>query len=297
MRQLAAGCVSVMKIVDLLSGSNPGFSFEYFPPKDAHGMLALFETIRRLKPYRPAFVSVTYGAGGSTRALTVELVRHIKLDTGIETMAHLTCVGASRAELAQTLGLLRDSGIQNVLALRGDPPPGTAAFEPTRGGFAHASELVEFIRANYDFCIAAACYPEKHVEATSLNVDLENLKRKVDAGVDFLLTQLFFDNRDYLSFVERARAIGIDQPIIPGIMPVTSRSQLARFTAMCGAHIPASLRDRLQAAGDDTEAVRRVGVEHATEQCRALLAAGVPGIHLYTLNRSPSTVQVLEAVR
>jgi len=212
-------------------------------------------------------------------------------------MAHLTCVGASRAELGQTLDLLRDSGIQNVLALRGDPPPGAAVFERTRGGCAYASELVEFIRANYDFCIAAACYPEKHIEAADLDTDLKNLKRKVEAGVDFLITQLFFDNRDYFSFVEHARAIGIGQPIIPGIMPVTSRSQLARFTAMCGAHIPAALRDRLQAAGEDTEAVRRVGVEHATQQCRSLLAAGVPGIHLYTLNRSPSTVQVLEAMR
>jgi methylenetetrahydrofolate reductase (NADPH) len=286
-----------MKIIDQLSGSQPGFSFEYFPPKDAHGMLALFETIRRLKPYRPAFVSVTYGAGGSSRALTVELVRHIKLDTGIETMAHLTCLGATRVELGQVLDGLRDSGIENVLALRGDPPPGATVFERTPGGFAHASELVEFIRSNYDFCIAAACYPEKHVEAADLDSDLSNLKRKVDAGVDLLITQLFFDNRDYFDFVQKARAIGIEQPIIPGIMPVTSRSQLARFTAMCGAHIPAPLRQRLEAAGQDPEAVRRVGVEHATQQCRSLLAAGVPGIHLYTLNRSPATVQVLEAVR
>ncbi len=286
-----------MRIVDKLMAGAPAFSFEFFPPKDELGKEQLFRTIADLRGYEPTYVSVTYGAGGSTRRMTVELVRRIKAEAGLETMAHLTCVGATREEIAQVLDQIRDAGVENVLALRGDPPKGESCFVKTEGGFAYASELAEFIHSRYPFCLAAACYPEKHVEACDLETDLRNLKRKVDAGVELLVTQLFFQPRDYFSFVDKARAIGIAVPIIPGIMPITNLSQIKRFTSMCGARIPEELLERLEATGGDADAVRRIGVEHATRQCRELLAGGAPGIHFYTLNRSRATVQILEALR
>ena len=260
-------------------------------------MEQLYQTIADLRGYEPAYVSVTWGAGGSTQRLTIELVRRIKQRTGIETMAHLTCVGATRDQIGVWLDQLRDSGIDNLLPLRGDPPRGQTKFVKTDGGFAHASELVAFARQGYDFCLAAACYPEKHPEATDLASDLLHLKAKVDAGADFLITQLFFDNADYLSFVESAKKAGIDKPVLAGIMPITNLSQVKRFTAMCGARIPGELLARLEAAGNDTELVRSIGVEHAIMQCRDLLAGGAPGIHFYTLNRSPATKRILEALR
>jgi methylenetetrahydrofolate reductase (NADPH) len=285
-----------MKIVARL-GASPAFSFEFFPPKDEEGVERLFQTIAELKPYAPAYVSVTYGAGGSTRRLTVDLVRRIKHEVGIEAMAHLTCVGATRDELAAVLDQLVESRIDNVIALRGDPPRGAVEFVRPEGGFAYGSELLAFIRARYELCIAAACYPEGHPEAPDLATDLENLKRKVDAGADFLVTQLFFDNADYFAFVERARAAGIDIPIVAGIMPITNLSQIKRFTAMCGASIPESLLSRPESAGADADAVRAIGVEHATAQCRELVARGVPGIHFYTLNRSTATREILDRLR
>jgi methylenetetrahydrofolate reductase (NADPH) len=286
-----------MKILDKLSTRRPSFSFEFFPPKDEAGVEQLYQTIADLRGYEPAYVSVTWGAGGSTQRLTIELVNRIKQRTGIETMAHLTCVGATRDQIGVWLDQLRDGGIDNLLPLRGDPPRGQTRFVQTEGGFAHANELVAFARERYDFCLAAACYPEKHPEALDPATDLENLKRKVDAGADFLITQLFFDNFDYFSFVERARKTGIDKPILAGIMPVTNLSQVKRFTAMCGARLPAELLTRLEAAGDDADQVRAIGVEHAILQCRDLLARGAPGIHFYTLNRSPATKRILEALR
>jgi methylenetetrahydrofolate reductase (NADPH) len=244
-----------MKIVEKLRGPGPHFSFEYFPPRDEAGLAALFETIHRLKRYAPAYVSMTYGAGGSTRQLTMDLVSRIKAETGIEAMAHLTCVGSTRDELASILDQYRAAGIENLMALRGDPPRGQTGFVRTEGGFGYASELVAFIRSRYDFCLASACYPEKHPEAPDAETDLAHLRHKVDAGADFLVTQLFFDNQDYLGFVRRARAAGIRVPIIPGIMPITSLSQIKRFTATCGAHIPDDLLERLEAASDDTAVV------------------------------------------
>jgi methylenetetrahydrofolate reductase (NADPH) len=286
-----------MKIRDALQRPEPAFSFEFFPPKDAEGVERLFQTISELRDYEPTYVSVTYGAMGSTRGLTVELVRRIKKEVGIEAMAHLTCVGSTREEIGAVLDDLRAAGLENVLALRGDPPKGETAFVPSAGGFAHASELVEFIRQRYDFCLAAACYPETHPEAQSPAVDLEHLKTKVDAGVDFLITQLFFDNEDYFAFVDRARSIGIQCPIIAGIMPITNVGQVKRFTQMCGARIPAELLARLEAADGDAAAVRAIGVEHATRQCRGLLEQGAPGIHFYTLNRSTATRDILDNLR
>jgi methylenetetrahydrofolate reductase (NADPH) len=286
-----------MKIIDKLSAKTPAFSFEFFPPKDEAGVDRLFETVARLKAFEPAYVSVTYGAGGSTRRLTVDLVRRIKREVGLEAMAHLTCVGASRAELESVLDQLREGGIDNVLALRGDPPKGETSFVKSAEGFGYASELTEFIASKYDFCLAGACYPESHPESQSLELDLQNIKRKVDAGVQVLVTQLFFDSKSYFSFVARARAAGITVPVIAGIMPITNVSQIKRFTAMCGASIPAPLLARLEAVGTDPAAVQAIGVEHATAQCRELIGGGVPGIHFYTLNRSPATVEVLERLR
>jgi methylenetetrahydrofolate reductase (NADPH) len=250
-----------------------------------------------LKAFDPAYVSVTYGAGGSTRRLTVDLVRRIKREVGLEAMAHLTCVGASKSEIESVLDQLREGGIHNVLALRGDPPKGETNFVKSEAGFGYASELTEFIAGKYDFCLAGACYPESHPESPSVELDLLNVKRKVDAGVQVLVTQLFFDSSSYFSFVQRARAAGIVVPIIAGIMPITNVSQIKRFTAMCGASIPAPLLARLEAAGTDPAAVQAIGVEHATAQCRELIAGGAPGIHFYTLNRSPATVEVLERLR
>jgi methylenetetrahydrofolate reductase (NADPH) len=286
-----------VKIADKIAKQQPSFSFEFFPPKDEEAKDRLFETVAKLRPYEPTFVSVTYGAGGSTRKLTVELVARIKREAQLETMAHLTCVGATQGEIAAVLDQLDEAGIENVLPLRGDPPKGESKFVPTEGGFSYANELVEFIRKDWSFCLAGACYPEKHLEAIDAETDLANLTRKVNAGVEVLITNLFFDSADYFSFVERARRIGITLPILAGIMPITNFSQIKRITAMCGARIPAELVSRLEAAGADGDAVRQIGIEHAVLQSKALLAGGAPGIHFYTLNRSHATVEILEAIR
>jgi methylenetetrahydrofolate reductase (NADPH) len=286
-----------MRIVEKLGGSGPAISFEFFPPKDQEGVDRLFTTVADLAPFAPAYVSVTYGAGGSTRQLTVDLVGRIQREVGIDAMAHLTCVGATQAELSGVLDQLEAAGVANVIALRGDPPKGATSFVTPEGGFGHASELAAFIKRRGTFCIAGACYPEKHPEAESLEADLEKLKRKVEAGAEFLITQLFFDNRDYFSFVERARSIGIRVPIVAGIMPVTNVSQIKRFTAMCGACMPNQLMQKLEPVAADAEAVGEIGVDYAVAQCRELLANGAPGIHFYTLNRSRATVEILKRLR
>ncbi len=286
-----------MKIIDKLAKENPAYSFEFFPPKDEAGVDQLFRTVQDLRRYEPTYVSVTWGAGGSTRRLTVDLVRRIKAETGIDAMAHLTCVGATRTDLAEVLDQLRDFGIENVLPLRGDPPRGETKFVKTEGGFSYGSELARFIREGYDFCLAGACYPEKHPESPDVATDVAMVRRKVDAGVDFLITQLFFDNEDYFAFVDRARAAGIDKKIIAGIWPITNVAQIQRITSLCGARIPEKLLADLEAAAADPEAVRRVGVAHAIAQCRDLIARGAPGIHFYTLNRSTATVEILDALR
>jgi methylenetetrahydrofolate reductase (NADPH) len=287
-----------MKIIDKLARENPAFSFEFLPPKDEAGVEQLFQTVSELKPYEPTYVSVTWGAGGSTRRMTIDLVRRIQRESGIDAMAHLTCVGATRNDIRDVLDQIRSAGIENVLPLRGDPPKGQSTFVRTEGGFGYACELVAFTRAHHDgFCLAGACYPETHQEAPDADTDMKYLRQKVDSGVDFLITQLFFDNADYFSFVERARKAGIDKKIIAGIWPITNVSQIKRITGMCGATIPEELLARLEAAKDDPEAVRRVGVDHATRQCRELVDRGAPGIHFYTLNRSRATVEILEALK
>lgn len=287
-----------MKIIDLFGRRRPVVSFEFFPPKNPQGEEALFATIERLRPLNPAFVSVTYGAGGSTREKTRELVTRIKHEVGIEAMAHLTCVGHSRAELAAILDRLQANGIENVLSLRGDPPHGETIFRPAPDGFAHGSELVAFIRARgYPFCVAGAGYPEGHVECRDRERDIQYLKIKVDAGLDFVITQLFYDNADYWDFVRRAREAGITVPLVPGIMPITNTGQIKRITSLCGARIPVRLRNRLeQVEADDTETLR-VGIEETVEQCRELLRNGAPGVHFYTLNKSPATRAIFEQLR
>ena len=282
-----------MKIRDRFGQERPLFSFEFFPPKDDRGVEALFDTVANLKPLGPAFVSVTYGAGGSTREKTVAITQRIKREAGIEAMAHLTCVGHSRNEIGALLDEYEAAGIENIMALRGDPPRGDTEFVPHPQGFSHADELIAFIRQRKDFCIGGAGYPEVHPEARSAEDDLLNLKRKIDAGADFIVTQLFFDERDYFEFVSRARSRGIVTPIVPGVMPVTNTAQIKRFTQMCGAAIPGPLLAKLEAVAGDAEAVIEAGIEHATRQCRALLEGGAPGIHFYTLNRSLSTRKIL----
>lgn len=286
-----------MRIRDLLASGRPCFSFEFFPPKDDAATEALARTVsEELKPLGPSFVSVTYGAGGSTRDRTVALVGRIQRETGLTAMAHLTCVGSSREELAAVLDRLEALGIENVLALRGDPPKGETAFRPAPGGFRHASELTTFVKSRWRFCLGGACYPEGHVECRDLALGIARLKTKVAAGAEFLITQIFFDNADYFGFVAKARAAGVAVPIVPGLMPVANLEQVKRFTAMCGAHLPAVLLKRLEDAGTP-EAVQRVGIAHATAQCRGLLAGGAPGIHFYTLNRSAATREILRSLR
>jgi methylenetetrahydrofolate reductase (NADPH) len=286
-----------MRIDELLAAGEPIFSFEFFPPRTEQGERNLYDALAELRTLEPSFVSVTYGAGGSTRAKTIEIVSRIKQDYGLEAMAHFTCVAATVPELRATLDQMRAAGIDNVLALRGDPPAGGEDWVKTEGGLEYSRELVELIRADYPFAIGAACFPETHIHAASAEADVAYLAEKVGAGVDFLITQLFFDNAFYFDFLARARAAGIEAPIIPGILPITQIGQLERMTKMCGATIPEGLRRELHARESSPEAVVDFGVAYATLQCAELLRAGAPGIHFYTLNRSPATRAILGALK
>ena len=257
----------------------------------------LREALGELRKLEPSFVSVTYGAGGSTRDKTIEIVKHIRDQYGLEAMAHLTCVGATVDELRGTLDEMQSAGIDNVLALRGDPPAGQEDWRKTEGGLEYSRELVELIAADYPFAIGGACFPETHIHAVSPEDDLEHLAEKVAAGVDFLITQLFFDNALYHDFVARARAAGVNVPIIPGIMPITQVGQVERMAKLCKASIPDGLRRELHAREEDPEAVLDFGVAYATLQCQELLSAGAPGIHFITLNRSPATRAIVSALK
>ncbi|WP_038055314.1 methylenetetrahydrofolate reductase [NAD(P)H] [Thermus amyloliquefaciens] len=285
-----------MKIRDLLKArKGPLFSFEFFPPKTPEGEEALFRSIRELKGFQPAFVSITYGAMGSTRERSVLWARRI-LEMDLNALAHLTVAGQSREEVAEVLDRFLEVGVENILALRGDPPQGERVFRPHPEGFRYASELVAFIRERYGegVSVGGAAYPEGHPESASLEADLLHFKAKVEAGLDFAITQLFFNNAHYFGFLERARRMGIGIPILPGIMPITSYAQLRRFTEVCGASIPGPLLSQLERHQDDPKAVLEIGVEHATRQVAELLRAGVEGVHFYTLNKSPATRMVLE---
>ncbi len=285
-----------MKIKDILDKTNPSFSFEFFPPKDDKGFSQLFSTIEKLSPCSPSYISVTYGAGGSTRSKTIDLVGRIKHEIGLESMAHLTCVGSPADEIQEILQSLKDKGIENILALRGDPPKGEKYFEKPKNGFGFANELVHFIKQSFDFCIGVAGYPEGHVECFNKEKDLDNLKMKVDAGADFIVTQLFFDNKYYFDFVEKLQSKGINIPVIAGIMPILNFKQILRFTEMCGSSIPKDLMGRLDQAKDDVEQVKSIGIEHSTQQCRNLIEQGAPGIHFYTLNKSVATLNIMKTL-
>ncbi len=274
-----------MDIAGQLASRRPFFSFEFFPPKDDAGREALFATIASLEALGPAFVSITYGAGGSTRARTVDLAKQIAERTGITVLAHVTAYGQSRAELRALFDELNRAGIRNVLALRGDAP---RSGEANAGEFPYASDLISYLARSYDFCIGAACYPEVHLEAESPEADLAHLAAKVAAGARFLITQLFFDNDKYFAFVERARAAGIEVPILPGIMPITNYDQIARFTKICGATFPPKLIAELDKQREHPKAIEDLGVAYAAVQAMELLRGGAPGVHFYTLNKSPA---------
>jgi len=275
----------------------PIFSFEFFPPKSDAGERVLGLALESLRQLSPSFVSVTYGAGGTSRGRTLELTKWIKQELGIEAMAHLSCVGSTREELTEIVADMRQAGIENILALRGDPPRGEDGWKPHPGGLQYSTELTALIHADHDMCIGGACFPEVHPEAPDLAHDLRFLKDKIDNGVSFLITQLFFDTDLYFRFVDEARAAGIDVPILPGVMPITDLRQIKTITGMCGATIPPALLEALEWRSHDPDAVRELGVSYATLQCAELLARGAPGVHFYTLNKSHATRAILSALR
>ena len=301
-----------MRIIDRLRAAEPCFSFEFFPPHTEKGVESLFRTILELQPLDPGFVSCTYPGSASAepdaevirrRALTLELTRRIRNESGIEAMAHLTCSAHTEAELVEVLDELADEGADNVLALRGDPPSlvregGSVHFEPREGGFSHGDQLVSLVRQrDYRFCVAVACYPETHMEAAGPETDIDHLKRKIDAGADFAISQLFFDNRRWFDFVDRARAAGIEVPLVPGLMPITSRDGIVRMTSLSGATIPPELRAQLDNHADDAEAVQRLGIEWGTRQAAELLDAGFNAVHFCTLNRSRAAREIVSQLR
>jgi len=284
-----------VKITELLARGRPLISFEFFPPKTPEGEAALMRTIAALGPLEPAFVSVTR-TGGKPREATVELVARIRA-LGIEAAAHVTGIEARRDEIVAVLDLLARHGIENMVALRGDVPP-DPGFRPPANGFRYAVDLISFVRERgAPLCLVGAGHPEGHPECRDLTRSIEHLRTKVDAGLDLVITQLFYDNRDYFAFVERARRAGIRVPLVPGIMPITNVPQIERITALSGNQIPPALRAALERVRDDEQAAAAVGVEYATRQCAELLRSGVPGIHFYTLNKSPATRAIFENLR
>jgi methylenetetrahydrofolate reductase (NADPH) len=287
-----------VRIDEIIAGADrPIHSFEFFPPRSDEGERNLRSALEELRPLRPDFASVTYGAAGSTRSRTLEVTRWLLEELEIEAMAHLSCVGASRQGLQQIIGEITATGVQNILALRGDPPRSEAGWTPHADGLRYSTELIELIAASApSMCIGAACFPEVHPEASDRAADLRFLRAKVDAGASFLIAQLFFDNELYFRFLEDARAAGIEVPIVPGIMPITDLSQIKTITQTCGATIPAKLLEQLDLRGHTPEAVHQLGVAFAALQCADLLSRGAPGIHFYTLNRSPATRAIVSAL-
>ena len=287
-----------MRVDEIIANSDrPTFSVEFSPPRTQEGEENLFETARQLSELEPDFVSVTYGAGGSTRDGTVEITRRLKDEMGLETMAHLSCVGETTEGLSATLDKIEDAGIENVFALRGDAPRGEDNFAAPEGGLGNAAELIRFIEdGRWNFSLGGACFPEVHPEASDLETDLAYLKQKVEAGASFLTTQLFFDNQVYFDFVAAARAIGIEVPIMAGVIPVGTFAQTQRICSLCEASIPAPLEAAFKAAGGDPDREFELGIAYAAQQCSELLVAGAPGIHFYALNRAPATRAVLGAL-
>ncbi len=286
-----------MRIPDVYREAQFGLSCEIFPPKNPDSDDGLLKSLERLCAYDPAYISCTYGAGGGTRERTLEWCERIQGRLGRTATAHFTCVGATRDELLEWLTLAQDRGIGNIMALRGDPPQGQEQFEAVEGGLKHANELVALIREHFpQMGIGVAGYPEKHPEAPNADVDLENLKRKVAAGADAVVTQLFYVNENFFEFRDRYGRAGINVPLVPGIMPITEFARIKRIAAMCGAVFPNELASQLEAAKDDKQSQFEIGVEHAIRQCRELVDQGVPGIHFYVLNRSAACERILDAL-
>ena len=288
--------VLVLKIKDILERKRT-ISFEFFPPREAEGIAGVIEVVQELRRFAPDFVSVTYGAGGGTREHTAAITLQLRRETDLAVMAHLTGVAQTRGEVHGVLQRLDAAGIENVIALRGDRPAGyDAAAVPAGDEFAHATDLIEHIRGNFDFGVAAACYPEGHTESADLDADLRYIRLKQDLGADFFITQLFYDNAHYYGLLERAARAGINLPIVPGVLPILNTAQIRRFTALCGATIPPALDARLERYADDNRAVREIGIEYAAQQVEDLWANGVPGVHFYVLNRSYSVARILETL-
>ena len=286
-----------MDLFTAYGSGNFGLSFELFPPKTAAGDEELFRHVEQLMAFRPDFVTCTYGAGGSTRDKTLSIVEQVKRRFGCDTASHLTCVGSTAEELREYLREAAARGVDNIVALRGDPPKGETSFKPVEGGFSFANELVKLVRSEFpQFGIAVAGYPETHREAASPEADLENLKRKVESGGDVVITQLFYENADFYRFRERYQAMGIRAPLVPGILPVTNLAQIQRITSLCGARLPAKFIADLETQGDNAEGQFQVGVDFATRQVQELVDSGIPGVHFYVLNKSPATAAVLRAV-
>jgi methylenetetrahydrofolate reductase (NADPH) len=282
---------------ELIAAGERSFSFEFFPPKDDEGERQLWTALRELEALRPTFVSVTYGAGGSTRDRTVRATEQIAHDTTMTPLAHLTCVAHSRETLRSVIGAYADAGVRNVLALRGDPPEGPAApYTPHPQGLRYAVELVELTRSLGDFCVGVAAFPEGHPSAADRVADARVLAAKAAAGADFAITQLFFRPSDYFELLDRAAALGVEIPIIPGIMPITNLAQIRRMAELSGAALPEEIVARVSRFGEDRAAVRAEGIQIATELCDTLLAGGAPGLHFYTLNRSKATREIYAAL-
>lgn len=285
-----------MKFPEPFLTGRPAISFELFPPKSDKALADLDERLPKLLALEPTFLTVTYGALGTTRERTLEIAARIRRQFGRNVAHHLTCVGATRDEISHILDQVAEAGIENIVALRGDPPQGQSEFRPVEGGFRHATELVAHIRARGGFGIAVAGYPEKHIEAPDWQTDLAHLKTKVDAGADIVVTQLFYDNHDFHRFVERCRSVGITVPIVPGLMPIQSVDQIKRITSMCGSSIPGALASALEAVRDQPAKVHELAIEHCAAQAAQLLRAGVPGIHFYVLNQATQIAAIMERI-
>ncbi len=285
-----------MKIGEILANRRPCISFEFFPPKTDDGVENLMRTVKSLRILNPGFVSVTYGAGGSSRARSLEVVKRIKEELEIEPMAHLTCVGSTRDQMRVVLRELAAAGIENIMALRGDPPQGEQRWRSVEGGFQYASELIAMLANEFEFSVGAGGYPEKHPEADDAAADVRVARAKIEAGANFLVTQFFFENEAYFQYVGRLRAAGVGVPVLPGVMPITSYAAVARMLKMNGGSMPQRLLAELEARVDEPEAVAELGVAFTALQCRELLAGGAPGLHFYTLNRSTATRAVVSAL-
>lgn len=283
-----------MRLKDIYNQQKLVISFEIFPPKKKEAEAPLFDELKILSEYNPSFISVTYGAGGSTRNLTFDLVLRIKNELGVQPMPHFTCVGSTRDDILNYIQRFEQNGIRNILALRGDPPKGEEKFVKPECGFGYANELVEFIKSQTDLSIGVAGYPECHQECCSIEVDIDNLKRKVDAGAEAIITQLFYDNECYYDFVEKSYAKGVNIPIIPGILPITSYKQIEKIVAMSDCKLPADFKVKLEQNKENLDAMREIGLEFAVNQCNELIAKGVAGIHFYTLNKSGAVKAVID---